>query len=56
MYILSAESATNFFNEERLLLKNAVLTRLTALNNGINSTNAETLEIQTLRAAQFLTK
>ena len=54
IYVISVESALNYFNDERLSLKNAILTQLMFINKGINMTNAETLEIQTLKVAQFV--
>ncbi len=56
IYCLSAESASNYFNEERSVLKNTVLSYITSVNENVRKTNAELLEKQRLISAQFLTK
>lgn len=56
IYCLSAESATNYFNEERSSLKNIVLSHITIMNDNTKKTNAELLEKQRLLSAQFISK
>lgn len=56
IYCLSADSASNYFHEERSSLRNAVLSYVTSMTENVRKTNAEILEKQRLISAQFLTK